>query len=131
MMKSKKIRDVIVATEKKFVAAYNRADAPGLAAFYTRDGQIMPPNTRLVRGSKAMQQMFKSFWKDGDAVIKLDVVEADGSGDIAYEVGKYALFSKTGKMNDQGKYIVVWKKVGGRWKLYRDIFNSNMPAKVG
>ena len=27
------------------------------------------------------------------------------------------------------KYIVLWKKEDGRWKLFRDIFNSNLPAK--
>jgi ketosteroid isomerase-like protein len=61
-------------------------------------------------------------------VIKLDTVEVEGFGDMAYEVGKYALSGKTGKVSDQGKYIVVWKKVRGQWKLHRDIFNSNVPV---
>ena len=126
-MKSKEIHEAILAAEKRFVAAYNRGDAPGSAAFYTQDGQIMPPNTEVVAGPLALEGLFRSFWDAGDTVIKLETVEADGSGDIAYEVGRYTLSGKTGKVNDQGKYIVVWKKVDGQWKLYRDIFNSNMP----
>jgi ketosteroid isomerase-like protein len=52
-------------------------------------------------------------------------VEAKGFGDTAYEVGKYTLSGDSGKVNDRGKYIVIWRKVGGQWKLYRDIFNTN------
>jgi ketosteroid isomerase-like protein len=128
-MKSNKIHDSIVAAEKLFVAAYNRADAPALAAMYTRDGEIMPPNTKVVSGPKALERLFRSFWKAGDVAIELETVEADGSSDLAYEVGKYALFRRTGKMSDRGKYIVVWKKVNGRWKLHRDIFNTSLPVK--
>jgi hypothetical protein len=29
---------------------------------------------------------------------------------------------------DQGKYIVIWKREKGQWKLHRDIFNSSVPA---
>lgn len=128
-MKSEEIHDAILAAEKRFVAAYNRGDAPGLAALYTRDGQIMPPNTELVAGPPALESLFRSFWDAGDTVIKLETVETEGSGDIAYEVGSYTLSGRAGRVNDRGKYIVVWKKVDGQWKLYRDIFNSNMPNK--
>jgi ketosteroid isomerase-like protein len=31
------------------------------------------------------------------------------------------------KFNDKGKYIVVYKKDGDKWKLYRDIWNSDNP----
>ena len=126
-MKSKAIHDAIVATEKVFMAAYKRGDAPALVALYTKDAEIMPPNTKAVSGAKGLAKLFKSFWDAGDTVIKLTTVEADGSGDYGYEIGKYALSGKTGKVSDKGKYIVVWKKVAGRWMLYRDIFNSDLP----
>lgn len=126
-MKSKAIHDAIVATEKVFMAAYKRGDAKALVGLYTKDAEIMPPNTKAVSGAKGLANLFKSFWDAGDTVIKLTTVEADGAGDYGYEIGKYALSGKSGKVSDKGKYIVVWKKVGGRWMLYRDIFNSDLP----
>ena len=129
MAKSDGIRKAILAAEKVFVTAYNRHDAPALAALYTRDGEIMPPNSGVVKGARKLQALFKSFWDAGDTVMKLDTVEAKGFGDTAYEVGKYTLSGDSGKVNDRGKYIVIWRKVGGQWKLYRDIFNTNMPEK--
>jgi ketosteroid isomerase-like protein len=129
MAKSDGIRKAILAAEKVFVAAYNDHDAPGLAALYMRDGEIMPPNSGVVKGARKLQALFKSFWDAGDTVMRLDTVEAKGFGDTAYEVGKYTLSGDSGKVNDRGKYIVIWRKVGGQWKLYRDIFNTNMPEK--
>jgi len=128
MIKSKAIHQAILATEKVFMAAYNRHDAPALSALYTKDAEIMPPNMKLVKGPKALQGLFKSFWDGGDVKIKLKTVEADGSGEFGYEVGRYTLLGATGKVNDEGKYIVVWKKVAGKWMLYRDIFNSDKAA---
>ncbi|MGZ5909440.1 MAG: YybH family protein [Reyranella sp.] len=129
MTKSDAIHKAILAAEKVFMAAYNRHDAPALAALYTRDGEIMPPNSGVVKGARKLQALFKSFWDAGDTVIKLDTVEAKGFGDTAYEVGKYTLSGDSGKVNDRDKYIVIWRKVGGQWKLYRDIFNTSVPEK--
>jgi ketosteroid isomerase-like protein len=33
------------------------------------------------------------------------------------------LVAKDGKV-DQARYVVVWKREGGRWKLHRDIWNA-------
>ena len=46
-----------------------------------------------------------------------------------YEGGAYVIKAKDGSVADRGKYVVVWKKVGGNWMLHRDIWNTNMPPK--
>lgn len=123
---SKAIRDAVVAANKAFMASYNAGDWPALMALYTKNAKIMPPDAKSVSGAKAMTALFKSFRDEGFTKIKLTTVEVEGGGDTASEVGKYAL---SGKMSDNGKYIVVWKKVGRRWMLHRDMFSSdNKPA---
>ena len=37
---------------------------------------------------------------------------------------------KSGKEIDKGKYIVLWKMEDGKWKLHRDIFNSDNAANA-
>ena len=93
-MKSKTIHNVILATEKVFMAAYKRHDAKALVALYTKDAKIMPPNTKAVSGAKGMAALFKSFWDAGDTKIKLTTVEADGSGDYGFEVGGVEAFGE-------------------------------------
>lgn len=42
------------------------------------------------------------------------------------EAGRYTLRDKYGNILDIGKYLVVWKKVDGKWKAHRDMFNTTM-----
>jgi ketosteroid isomerase-like protein len=58
----------------------------------------------------------------------LTTLEAEGQGDTAYEVGKYTLTGEAGKVLDTGKYVTIWKREQGQWKLHRDIWNTNTPA---
>jgi ketosteroid isomerase-like protein len=60
---------------------------------------------------------------------KLETVEVYGTGGTVAEVGKYSVLGGNGEALDSGKYIVLWKREKGKWKLYRDIWNSNMPAR--
>jgi ketosteroid isomerase-like protein len=39
------------------------------------------------------------------------------------------LLVANGSVADAGKYIVIWKKDGGTWKLHRDIWTTSPPAK--
>jgi ketosteroid isomerase-like protein len=61
---------------------------------------------------------------------QLDTREVEGHGDTAIEVGAYTLFGEGDQALDNGKYIVIWKKEDGQWKLHRDIFNSNLPPRA-
>lgn len=58
----------------------------------------------------------------------LETVEVEEHGETAYEVAKYTLLAKNGKVIDIGKCIVIWKQEAEKWKLHRDIMNSSKPA---
>ena len=60
--------------------------------------------------------------------VKLKSREVEVMGTTAIEVGTYVLSGADGDAVDEGKYMVVWKKDGKAWKLYRDIFNTSRPA---
>ena len=58
----------------------------------------------------------------------LEPKEVEGYGDLAYEIGDYTLAGEGNAVLDQGKYLVIWKREEGRWKLHRDIWNTSLPA---
>ena len=125
---STEIHEAIVTADEKFMTTYSRGDAAGMAALYTENGQLMPPNSDFVTGTSAIQTLFQAFMDMGIKAIKLETVETEGYGDTAFEVGRFTLEGEGGQVLDQGKYIVIWKQVAGQWKLHRDIFNSSLPA---
>ena len=125
---STEVRDAIAAAGENFMATFSRGDAAGLAAFYTENGQILPPNSDFVTGRQAIQAFWQGAMDMGIKGVKIEIVEVEGLGDTAYTVGKYTLQGEGGQVLDKGKFVVIWKQEDGQWKLHRDIFNSSMPA---
>ena len=109
------------------MAAFNSGDAAGVAAIYTEDGQIMPPNAPMTEGKSNVQQTIQGFLDAGVKGLTLESVEIERFGNTANEIGKYTLYADGDTEIDNGKYIVIWKNIDGEWKYYRDIFNSNLP----
>jgi len=128
MLAKKEVHDAIAAVNKNFMAAFNRGDAAGVAALYTEDGQVLPPNSDFVTGRQAIQTFWQGLMDMGIKSAKLEIVEVEGCGNTAYEISKYTLQGEEGQVLDAGKYIVIWKQEDGKWKLHRDIFNTSTPA---
>jgi ketosteroid isomerase-like protein len=122
------VRAAIEAGNKQFLAALSRGDGAGMAAVYGTNAQVFPPNSDIVSGSQAIQKFWQDVVNSGVKGATLTTLEAEEQGDTAYEVGKYALTGEAGKVLDTGKYVTIWKREQGQWKLHRDIWNTNAPA---
>lgn len=121
-------RAAIEAGNKKFVAAFAKKDAAGVAAAYSPDANAFPPNAPIIKGRAGIQKMWQDVIASGIASVALATTEVESAGNLAYESGTYEMKTKDGKVADRGKYCVVWKKVKGQWMLHRDIWSTDMPA---
>lgn len=126
------VRKAIEETNAKWAEAFNQGDAAAVAAQYTDNATLMPPNNEIIHGTEGIQQFWSGAIQMGVTDVTLTTVDLEGSGNLAYEIGKYSLaIQPEGQeiMKDAGKYIVVWKRrVDGTWKLQADIWNSSMPV---
>lgn len=118
----------IRAGAQAWEAAWNAGDGAAIAAVYSEDATVMPPGSEPVEGRVAIQ----TFWQGAIDEIpgtteELETAHVQVIGDKAIEVGSYKNTGPDGEHLDHGKYVVVWKKVDGEWKIDRDIFNSSMP----
>jgi uncharacterized protein (TIGR02246 family) len=121
------LTEEISEANNAFMDAFNAHDAKTLASVYTSDGILLPPNYEKLEGTEAIEGFFESIFEMGVDHASLETIYAEGHGDSAYEEGKFLLYSADDDVLDQGKYIVIWKKVDGTWKLYIDMWNSSMP----
>ncbi len=124
------VRQAIEAINKQFADAVKRGDAAAVAALYTEDARLLPPNGPTLVGREAIQNFFQSNIDAGVSDLQLTILEVGVVRDLAYEIGQYALTIQPEEgeaLRDQGKYVVIWKRENGEWKLDVDIFNSSMP----
>jgi uncharacterized protein (TIGR02246 family) len=116
----------------RFLKAMRSGDSSGVAATYTEDGMLLPPNQSVVKGRDAIRHYLAQFPKITSFNATLD--EIDGRGNLAYTRGTYnvttapAAGQKTpGK--DSGKFIEIRRKEpDGSWLILRDFWNSNQPS---
>lgn len=111
---------------------FNEGDAMQAAANYTDDAQILAPQHPAIQGKEAITAFFK-------ANIDKYLGFGNGSmwsvvrGDMAIEQGSYTVRNvRVGVDVETGKYIRIWKRTNGGWKLYRDMYSSDSesPAVV-
>jgi uncharacterized protein (TIGR02246 family) len=121
-------RAAIEAASTQWSAAFKAGDAAGIAALYTEDAIAFPPNSQPVRGRAAIQKMWQDAINSGVKEATLKTTEVEEAGAMAYETGTAVIKDAAGKVLDEAKYVVIWKQVGGKWMLHRDIWNSNMPV---
>lgn len=119
----------IAASNKEFESYVSKGDSTGLATnVYTIDTKVLVPNGPTAVGRAQATSVFSGIFQSGITGIKLTTAEIWGDGNTITEEGTFTLNIKDGTVVDNGKYIVLWKKEDGKWKIHRDSFNSDAPA---
>ncbi len=122
-------RRAITEGNTRFTEAVRQGDAAAMAALYTEDATLLPPDSNTITGKSAIETFWQGGLTAGIKDIILTSVSISGGGDLAYEIGTF--FSKIQTegqepVEQKGKYVVVWQKDPvGEWKLHVDIWNNN------
>jgi len=123
----------IKAANERWVDAINQGDAAAVAALYTEEAKLLPPNRQMIVGREGIQAHYQGIFDAGGRDLQLTVIELSVNGDMAHEVGKYTLTIQPEEgeaISDNGKYLVIWKRENGSWKVDVAIFNSSLPLPV-
>jgi uncharacterized protein (TIGR02246 family) len=122
-------RAAIEAANKRAMEAFGRQDAAALAAVYAEQAVLLPPNAESVHGRPAIQRLWQGAFEAGLTACRIETLDVESVGDLAVEEGRYTLYAADDQIADEGKYIQIWKRMGGRWQSQRDIWNSSRPAE--
>lgn len=91
-------------------------DEKGLASLFTKDGFVMSPGKRPVRGSENIEEAYRNA--GGGLVLK--AFDYGLKGDLAYILGGYSGHASWPII---GKFTLVLKKVDGKWLIHSDMDN--------
>jgi uncharacterized protein (TIGR02246 family) len=122
------IREEIRSANQNFEKNFANGDAPGVASLYTSDGVLLPTGTGIQKGTNAIRNFWQMVMDMGIKAVHLETLEVEQAGETAIEMGQYELSGADGQRLDQGKYLIVWKRQEGQWKLDKDIWNTSLSS---
>lgn len=108
------------------------ADLEAFLEYVSEDAVYMPPDEPAIVGKQAIRNWYANHYEHFTVDLQHEPLETDVFGDIIIHRGN-ALFSMTPRaggesMSAYNKYLFVIKKQpDGSLKIWRAIFNSNVP----
>jgi ketosteroid isomerase-like protein len=106
--------------------AFNAKDVDKILSLYTDNSVFMPPNKPLLRGRGPLKGFYEGLLKGGSTDLKLTSEDVAGHGPLAYESGSYSMMN--GATHDRGKFLFVFRNMGGNWKIEYTSWSSDLPA---
>lgn len=122
----------ITAITTAFKDGLAARDTNAIGNMYADDAHLLAPNAPRTDGKEAI----RSAWAGFMSMPGMELVPTTSStmvseaGDMVVELGTYTFKAQdpSGKpMADNGKYVTVYKKVNGEWKIVVDTWNSDVP----
>jgi ketosteroid isomerase-like protein len=121
-------KTAIAASNATFGAGFATGDSTGFVSHYSSDACISPSNMPKMCGTAAITAFFNGGYKMGIRGATITTTEVMGGSDGVIEIGNYEMFADKNMSIDKGKFIVIWKQENGKWKMHRDIWNSDLPT---
>ena len=120
--------EAILALEREWSSRFAQGDVDWIVAAHAPDAQQFPPNAPPVVGLDALRAAWQGMADTEGLSLSWQPTRAhvSSSGDMAWDYGTGQLTSADGKTQDV-KYVVVWHRIDGEWKIVMDMFSSNSP----
>lgn len=109
---------------KDYEKAWIAKDTAALAKLFTSDGMALPSGQVPAQGEESIR---KAYSQSVGSPLNLRPVAYSASGELAYVIGGWG-----GAANkpEFGKFVLVLRRVAGRWLIVADMDNSNIPRRA-
>ena len=119
----------IEKAKQQYLEALNEGDAAMLARMSTESAILLPPNAEIIEGREAIEKYWRSVFAAGLKDVSARAVQVDGyGGDAVREIGRMRVNAPAPRDVIEGKYVIVWRKIGENWLLDSIIWNFTRPA---
>jgi len=126
-------RAAVESTTAAFHQALRTNDTTSFYSYVDDNVVMMPPGEAPVRGIAALHTWYSAFLGQYQtSSLTLSDKEVEVGDGWATETGSFEWGLKPtaggAEVVDRGHYIQIWKRTSdGRWKFYREIWNSAAP----
>jgi ketosteroid isomerase-like protein len=84
---------------------------------------VIAPGAPVAQGRAAIAAAWQKPIDAGVKDLTLTTADVESAADLAVETGTVRLVPREGAATES-RYVVVWKRADGQWRLHRDIWNA-------
>jgi len=110
------------AANKAFEKALMAGDVDYLVNDYTDDGCIIAPMAGETCGKELIRAFWESLIASNPKKVEIITEKAGSEGDLAFATGQLLITDAESAVS-KARFALVFKKVGGLWKLRVDSWN--------
>jgi uncharacterized protein (TIGR02246 family) len=110
----------IAAVYEEWKDAIRRRDAEAISLLYTADGMVVTPAGPPASGRPALVKLNQFYFDFGLVSVDIHTQEMYAVGDMVCELGTAEAFTATGRAMSNQRYMTLWKKQDGKWRVHRD-----------
>ena len=118
----------IEAVSQQYREAWQRGDLDGVMQFWTADAKAIGPGS-AASGKEAIRASLEVSAKMGIHDLRHEDREVYGSGDAVVEVTRSVVLDSAGKTMLTLRYMTLWLKSGGQWRIHREFAVPVSPAQ--
>jgi len=123
-----KAKSEITSRLRAYENAMASGDKVAFGNLYAEDAEIFHDGSPSTVGRQNIIKVFEGWVRDS-VTGSYATTGLWGNKDLLVEQGTGYFAHATGKWKATGKYLLVWKKVDGEWKIFRDTWFAD--PKVG
>jgi ketosteroid isomerase-like protein len=124
------VQSHIIEMNKTYGKRFLTNDTAFYIERYCKDAAVLSPGLPAVKGRDSIINFFYQDGSNKETIIELPPGNFYGDEALVVEEGVYNFPDGKGGSVDKGKFIALWKQEDGKWKLYREIWNTDMmPAQ--
>ena len=104
----------------EYETALKNGDFLALGNMYTIDAEILHHGSPSTIGRENITTVFKKMIADSVTNSGFTTTGLWGNNELLVEQGTGFFAHASGKWISKGRYLLVWKKVEGKWQIFRD-----------
>lgn len=116
----------IMELEREWCSRVKAGDVDWVVDHLASKSLQFPPGSDVIEGTENLREAWKGLAQTQGLELSWEPTEVrvSAANDMAYVYGAAQIKTPDGSVQ-AAKYVVVWVKENGEWKIALDIFNTN------